>query len=158
MNYYRKLVSEGRLQDDSYIVVDGKLKQVQKERAPGSIVPATELGPEWQNEDIKQEEKNVDLWLKEFHGRSGQVATSRPIAPTKPKAAPRVVKSTVRRSNIGDLVKKMPRKTGLDDDNDFAMDCDPEIAHLQKRDWEAEWRERLDVYKKFKEYVRPVSL
>jgi hypothetical protein len=146
MNYYRKLVSEGRLKDDSYVVVDGKLKQVHKERAPGGIVPVTELGQEWQDEDIKQEEKNVDLWLKEFHGRSGCVATSRPIAAPKPKSVPRIVKRIIRKSNIGALVKNMPPRTDFDND-----ECDPEIAHLQKRDWESEWRERLDAYKKFME-------
>lgn len=148
MNYYRKLIGEGRLKDESYTIIDGKLKQLHKDRAPGNIVPATELGPEWQDEAIKQEEKNVDLWLKEFHGRSGCVATSRPISTPKPKAAPRLVKRTVRRSNIGELVKKMSPRTGLDDD-DFLMDYDPDIAHLQKRDRETEWRERLDAYKKF---------
>lgn len=148
MNYYRKLISDGKVKDESYAVVDGKIKQIHKERAPPGIVPTTELGPEWKDEEVKETEKNVDQWLKEFHGRSGNVATSRPLAAPKQKAAPRVIKSTTRRSNIGDMVKKMPPR-GPDDD--FMNEADPEIAHLQQRDWETEWRERLTMYKKFLE-------
>lgn len=44
MNYYRKLVSENKLKDDSYAMVDGKLKQIHKERAPSGEIPTTELG------------------------------------------------------------------------------------------------------------------
>lgn len=72
MNYYRKLVSEGKLRDESYAVVDGKLKQVHKERAPAAEIPETELGPEWETEEVKQIEKNVDMWLKQYHHRSGR--------------------------------------------------------------------------------------
>lgn len=152
MSYYRKLVADGTLQDESYITIDGKLKQVHKERLKGTV-PNTELGPEWKDEEVKEEEKNVDMWLKEFHGRSGTTATSRPIAPPKPKAAPRVVNTTSRRSNISDLVKKMPRKEYIPGgDDDFLGEIgDAEVAHLEARDWEKEWLERLESYKKFLE-------
>lgn len=150
MNYYRKLISDGKINDESYAIVDGKIKQIHKERAPSGIVPTTELSPDWkEDEEVKEAEKNVDKWLKEFHGRSGNPMTSRPLAPPKPKAAPRVVKTTSRRSNIGDLVKKMPPRSA---DDDFMMsEMDPEIAHLQQRDWETEWRDRLSMYKEFLE-------
>ncbi|KAI7904042.1 uncharacterized protein BX663DRAFT_417228, partial [Cokeromyces recurvatus] len=114
MNYYRKLVSEGKLKDDSYEIVDGKLKQTNKGFAPGTIIPTTELGPEWKQEEIRQQEREVDGWLKEFHGRSGQALTSRPITQPKPKAAPRVIRNTSRKSNISDLVKKMPPRSSSD--------------------------------------------
>lgn len=154
MNYYRKLVSDGKLQDESYIMENGKLKQVHKERLSGTI-PTTELGPEWKDEEVKEEERNVDKWLKEFHGRSGKSITSKPIAPPKSKAAPRVVQTTTRRTNtnsITDLVKNMPPKQYIPgDDDDFMMmeSSDPEVAHLQARDWETEWRERIENYEKF---------
>jgi hypothetical protein len=148
MNYYRKLVSDGTLHDESYITIDGKLKQVHKERLTGTV-PHTELGPEWKDEDVREEEKNVNTWLKEFHGRSGTTATSRPIAPPKQKAAPRVVNNTTRRSNISDLVKKMPKKQYIPGDDDFASEGDPEVAHLEARDWEKEWNQRLENYKEF---------
>lgn len=147
MNYYRKLISDGKLKDESYAIVDGKIKQIHKERAQSGIVPTAELGPEWKEEEVKETEKNVDAWLKEFHGRSGSSVTSRPVTAPKVKAAPRVIKSTARRSNIGDLVKKMPPRS----EDDFVAEADPEVAHLKERDWETEWRERLSMYKKFLE-------
>lgn len=147
MNFYRKLVSDGTLQDESYITIDGKLKQVHKERLSG-IIPTTELGPEWKDDEVKEEEKNIGRWLKELHGRSGQTATSRPIAAPKPKP---IHRPSVKRSNITDLVKKMPQKQyipGLDED-DFVMETEPDVAHIQARDWEEEWTKRLQGYKEF---------
>lgn len=145
MNYYRKLVSDGKLQDESYITVDGKLKQAHKERLSG-IVPNTELGPEWKDPDVKLEEKNIDQWLKEFHGRSGQSTTS--VIKAKSKPVPRVTAN--KRSNISDLVKKMPPKQYIPgEEEDFIMESEPEVAHLQARDWETEWRDRLENYQKF---------
>lgn len=149
MNFYRKLVSDGKLKDDSYITIDGKLKQIHKERLSG-IVPSTELGPEWKDEDVKEEEKNIDKWLKELHGRTGQTATSKPIVAPKQKAAPRVLNATSRRSNITDLVKKMPHREYIPGaDDDFMMEGEPDVAHLQARDWETEWIKRLENYKEF---------
>ncbi|KAG2237699.1 hypothetical protein INT48_009637 [Thamnidium elegans] len=145
MNYYRKLVSDGKLQDDSYITVDGKLKQTHKERLSGTV-PNTELGPEWKDPEVKEDEKNIDQWLKEFHGRSGQsLTTPKP----KPKVTtPRIV--TKKRSNISDLVKKMPPKQFIEGEDDFMMmESEPEVAHLQARDWETEWNDRLQNYRKF---------
>lgn len=72
MNYYRKLVEKGKLKDDSYEIVDGKLKQIRKDKINAGDVPITDLGPEWEDEDVKQAEKNVDLWLKQYHQRSGR--------------------------------------------------------------------------------------
>lgn len=146
MNYYRKLVSDGKLQDDSYITIDGKLKQVHKERLSGTV-PNTELGPEWKDPEVKEDEKNIDQWLKEFHGRSGQSLTA---PKPKPKVAtPRFV--TKKRSNISDLVKKMPPKQFIEgEEEDFMMmESEPEVAHLQARDWETEWNDRLQNYRKF---------
>jgi hypothetical protein len=151
MNYYRKLVSDGRLKDESYITENGKLKQVHKERLSGTV-PTTELGPEWKDEDVKEEEKNVDKWLKEFHNRTGKSAISKPIATPKQKATPRAINTTNRRitTNITDLVKRMPQKQYIPGgDDDFLMESDPDVAYLQARDWESEWRERLENYKKF---------
>lgn len=146
MNFYRKLVSDGTLQDESYITIDGKLKQVHKERLSG-IVPSTELGPEWKDEEVREEEKNIDQWLKELHGRSGHTATSRPITSSKPKVV-RVINN--RKSNITDLVKKMPKKQYIPGaDDDFMMEAEPEVAHIQARDWESEWIKRLQDYKEF---------
>ncbi|KAI9316691.1 hypothetical protein BX666DRAFT_1838732, partial [Dichotomocladium elegans] len=76
MNYYRKLVGENKIKDESYAIVDGKLKQVHKERAPTGEVPTTELGAEWASDDVKQVEKDVDRWLKQYHSRSGFAATA----------------------------------------------------------------------------------
>ncbi|KAI8341328.1 hypothetical protein BC941DRAFT_347368 [Chlamydoabsidia padenii] len=73
MNYYRKLVEKKKLEDPSYELVDGKLKQTKRQDAPGndSNIPTSELGPDWEREDVKQLEKNVDSWLKQYHKRSG---------------------------------------------------------------------------------------
>ena len=147
MNYYRKLVGDGVLEDKSYITENGKLKQAYKERLTGTV-PSTQLGPEWQDEQVKEEEKNVNNWLKEFHNRSGSTATARPIV--KQRAAPRVVNTTKRKTNISDLVKKMPGKERiLGEDDEFMSDGDPDIAHLEARDWENEWKTRLANYKEF---------
>ena len=71
MNYYRKLVTENKLKDDSYQMVGGKLKQIHKDRAPPGEIPTTELGPEWKAEDVRQAEQDVNDWLKQYHRRSG---------------------------------------------------------------------------------------
>ncbi|KAF7729339.1 hypothetical protein EC973_004595 [Apophysomyces ossiformis] len=155
MNYYRKLVSERKLQDESYAIIDGKLKQIHKDRAPGGEIPTTDLGSEWDGEDVKEVERNVDLWLKEFHNRSGSAAV-RSIAAPKPKAAPRVAKTiTGKKSNIGDLVKKQKPATVIDGDDDFMMESmEPEQVQLNgsNYDWEKDWNERLD---KLREFMRP---
>ncbi|KAI8098121.1 uncharacterized protein B0P05DRAFT_447743, partial [Gilbertella persicaria] len=80
MNYYRKLVSDGKLKDESYTIINGKLKQVVKDKAFGSHVLISDLGPAWQDEDVKQQEKQVDQWIKEFHGSK---LSARPVS--KPK-------------------------------------------------------------------------
>ncbi|KAI9309094.1 hypothetical protein BJ944DRAFT_154988 [Cunninghamella echinulata] len=71
MNYYRKLVENRKLKDPSYEIIDGKLKQTRKEVLVGTT-PTTELGSEWEQEYVKQIEKNVDMWLKQYHQRSGR--------------------------------------------------------------------------------------
>ncbi|KAI9282345.1 hypothetical protein BY458DRAFT_428796 [Sporodiniella umbellata] len=143
MNYYRKLVLDRRLEDSSYTVVDGKLKHVQKERGI-SGTPTVDDTAEWEDEDVKEIEKNVNQWIKEFHNRMQPVAKSRPIS--KPK-----LKTVSQKTNISDLVKKMPpRKPKTGDDDDFQEETvDPEIAHLQQRDLVAEWNDRLTNYKEF---------
>ncbi|CAO3698124.1 unnamed protein product [Rhizopus stolonifer] len=144
MNYYRKLVLDKRLEDSSYTVVDGKLKHVQKERS-ASGTPTADDSAEWETEAVKEIEKNVNQWIKDFHNRSQPTVKSRPVAKPKPKA---IISG---RTNISDLVKKMPRKKPVTgDEDDFQMDtADPEVAHLEQRDWDAEWKERLDMYKDF---------
>ncbi|KAI8063912.1 hypothetical protein BC940DRAFT_242760 [Gongronella butleri] len=71
MNYYRKLLEKKKLKDDAYEVVNGKLKLVQREKST-SHVPIMELGPEWQADDVKEIERNVDQWLAKYHSRSGR--------------------------------------------------------------------------------------
>ncbi|KAG0164971.1 hypothetical protein DFQ30_009145 [Apophysomyces sp. BC1015] len=157
MNYYRKLVSDNKIRDESYAMVDGKLKQIHKDRAPTGEIPTTDIGSEWQLEDVKQVERDVDLWLREFHNRSGSAAV-RSVTAVKTKAAPRVARTiTAKKSNIGDLVKKQRRNVAVedDDDDDFMMDSvEPEQANLKgsKYDWEKDWNERLERYK---EFMRP---
>lgn len=88
-------------------------------------------------------------------------ATTRP--PPKPKAAPKVVKNISSRPKNKEQNKLIVRK-GInnnivgnsgndmnDDEDDFIMmeASEPEIPHLQNRDWEKEWNERLDSYKAF---------
>lgn len=71
MNYYRKLVENKKLKDESYEIIDGKLKQTRKDLLTGST-PTTDLGSEWDDDYVKQIEKNVDAWLKQYHQRSGR--------------------------------------------------------------------------------------
>lgn len=72
MNYYRKLLEKKTLKDSSYEVVDGKLKQTKRGDISGVDPPTTVLGPDWESEHVKQMEKNVDMWLKQHHQRSGR--------------------------------------------------------------------------------------
>ncbi|CAO3595725.1 unnamed protein product [Absidia cylindrospora] len=155
MNYYRKLLEKGKLKDDSYEIVDGKLKQTRKEKINVGDVPNTDLGPEWEDDDVKHVAANVDRWLKQYHQRSGSAAV-RPINKPKPIPKPRVPKSTIsnRNNKIASLVKNQylyKRDFPLDDDNDdFLMEtAEPEQAHLAIVDWSAEWNERLEEYKAF---------
>lgn len=147
MNYYRRLVLDGKLEDSSYAVVDGKLKQIQKERSTAIGAPTADHGPEWDSEEVKEIERNVDQWIKEFHGHSQSFTKNRPVAKPRPKATPNLSG----KAKISDLVKKMPRKQQVKgDDDDFQMDsADPEIAYLAQKDWDAEWQERLQMYKDF---------
>ncbi|KAI8890705.1 hypothetical protein K501DRAFT_167951 [Backusella circina FSU 941] len=159
MNYYRKLLLEKKLKDDDYVVEGGKLKRnPTASNVSTSAMPSTDLGPEWETEDVKNIEKDVNQWLKEYHGRSGVTNLSKPINKT-PKA-PRIPKPTFRKSNhISDLVKKMPvrpkipRLDGEEDDLE-EMETEAEIAHLEHRDLETEWKERLAGYK---EFIKPYS-
>ncbi|CAO3636362.1 unnamed protein product [Cunninghamella echinulata] len=167
MNYYRKLVENRKLKDPSYEIIDGKLKQTRKEVLIGTT-PTTELGSEWEQEYVKQIEKNVDMWLKQYHQRSGSTTTTRPTP--KPKvSASRVLKNTTLNSKKKEHNKLVFKKTtspsisnnnnnsdlGVefdgDDDDDFIMleTSEPEIAHLKERDWEKEWNEKLSSYKAF---------
>ncbi|KAI8967373.1 hypothetical protein BDF20DRAFT_829740 [Mycotypha africana] len=154
MGNYRRLLSAGQLTDDSYETINGKLKQTNRGKPPGYKVPVMDkLGPEWEDEEVKEIEKNVDQWVKEFHAGSASLKKGPSRSSTAKKAAPRVLKTTSRGSSIGNLLKKMPsqnRETGTD--YDFMIEAvDPEIAHLQQRDWETEWQSRLENYKKFLE-------
>jgi hypothetical protein len=72
MNYYRKLLEKKTLKDASYEVVDGKLKQTKKGDISGVDPPTMVLGPDWESDHVKQVEKNVDMWLKQHHQRSGR--------------------------------------------------------------------------------------
>jgi hypothetical protein len=87
------------------------------------------------------------MWIKEFHGHSQSFTKNRPVAKPRPKATPNLSG----KAKISDLVKKMPRKQQVKgDDDDFQMDlADPEIAYLAQKDWDAEWQERLQMYKDF---------
>ncbi|KAI9019554.1 hypothetical protein CLU79DRAFT_704668 [Phycomyces nitens] len=70
MNYYRKLVKDGVLKDDAYATQNGVLKQITKDRT-NSTASATELGAEWNTEEVKEIERNVDSWIKDIHSRNG---------------------------------------------------------------------------------------
>ncbi|KAI8971357.1 hypothetical protein BDB01DRAFT_730696 [Pilobolus umbonatus] len=148
MNHYRKLVNDGILKDASYGIVDGKLKQLYKDRAPAGDIPNTELGSIWDSAEVKEEEENVNRWLKEFHSRSGASTTSRPISTPKPKMT-RVVKKTNEKLNILSLVKRMPKKKMISEDDDFMSESEPELIHLPQHNWDDEWNKRLDKYKEF---------
>ncbi|KAI7878891.1 hypothetical protein K492DRAFT_132181 [Lichtheimia hyalospora FSU 10163] len=169
MNYYRKLVGDNKIKDSSYAVVDGKLKQVQKDRGISGTPSTSKLGEEWESEQVKEIERNVDRWLKEYHRRSGTASTS--VARTRQPAAPRVPRTPTIRKPISDMVKKMPPPRQplfiLDDDDDDedAMDVllntqEPEHAnlHIRKHDYEKELRERLEAYNKFMQpFLDPIS-
>lgn len=170
MNYYRRLVAEKKIHDPSYAMVDGKLKQVQKDRGTGGTPAISKLGEEWESEQVKEIERNVDRWLKEYHHRSGTALTS--VSRIRQPAAPRPPKRPVARKSISDMVKKMPPPRQplfvLDDDDEDdenAMDVfmstqEPEHAnlHVRKHDYEKELRERLEAYNKFMQpFLDPIS-
>ncbi|KAL0082160.1 hypothetical protein J3Q64DRAFT_1633566 [Phycomyces blakesleeanus] len=71
MNYYRRLVRRGEIKDNAYDTTNGVLKHVGRERASVTI-SSTELGPEWETEHVKNIEKNVNNWIKEFHNSTGR--------------------------------------------------------------------------------------
>lgn len=69
MSYYRTLVQKGILKDENYEVVDGKLKSSKNRHISSPTLECT-LGPEWETEEVRQVERQVDEWVKEFHGAS----------------------------------------------------------------------------------------
>ncbi|CAO3640124.1 unnamed protein product [Cunninghamella blakesleeana] len=163
MNYYRKLVENKKLKDESYEIIGGKLKQTRKDLLTGTT-PTTDLGSGWDDEYVKQIEKNVDEWLKQYHQRSGSAITR---SLPKPKDTPKVIKNTSSRSKKivqnklivrngvnNNIIRNNSSDTNdddFDDDDDFMMmeASEPEIAHLTNRNWEKEWNEKLDSYKDF---------
>ncbi|KAI7872472.1 hypothetical protein BDF14DRAFT_1716970 [Spinellus fusiger] len=66
MNYYRRLVCHGTLIDDAYTTDDGKIRCLHKSRFT-TLHDAVSLGPEWETEKVKAIEKNVDLWIRQYH-------------------------------------------------------------------------------------------
>lgn len=71
-SYYRKLIQSKKIQDDAYAMVDGKLKMVDKNRTNAGEIATSELSPAWQTDEVKEIEREVDQWLKEYHNRSGR--------------------------------------------------------------------------------------
>lgn len=152
MSYYRSLVKKGILKDENYTIVDGKLKGSNNRFGAPSISNYS-LDPEWETEEVKQIERQVDEWIKEFHGGSAikqpAVVRRKPTTATSTTTA----RSRNQKSRISDMITKMPQKQPRgdndDDDDDFVDNGDAEVAYLQERDWDKEWKERLEAYKDF---------
>ncbi|ORE01153.1 hypothetical protein BCV72DRAFT_217833 [Rhizopus microsporus var. microsporus] len=153
MSYYRSLVKKGILKDENYTIVDGKLKGSSNRFGAPSISNYS-LDPEWETEEVKQIERQVDEWIKEFHG--GSVIKQPTAVRRKPATAASTTAARPRnqKSRISDMITKMPQKqlrgeNDDDDDDGFVDNGDAEVAHLQERDWDKEWKERLEAYKNF---------
>ncbi|OZJ05144.1 hypothetical protein BZG36_01392 [Bifiguratus adelaidae] len=87
--YYRKLIQGGKLKDDAYAMVDGKLKMVNKKHA-GSAATGS-LSDAWKTERVQAQEKEIEAWIKEYHptaaiGSVTSYAIHKP-APSKPKTS-----------------------------------------------------------------------
>jgi hypothetical protein len=53
-------------------MVDGKLKMIDKSRTNVGEVASSELSDAWQTDEVKEIEKEVEQWLREYHNRSGR--------------------------------------------------------------------------------------
>ncbi|GAB5589291.1 hypothetical protein Unana1_04191 [Umbelopsis nana] len=153
-SYYRKLIQSKKIQDDAYAMVDGKLKMVDKNRTNAGEIATSELSPAWQTDEVKEIEREVDQWLKEYHNRSGSIVAKKPAAP-KPKAAPRVYKSTTSKS--GDIAALVKQNIGvgdfrlLTDEEAFMLAAEPSAIKVRRRNWDLVWNESLQEYRKFVE-------
>ncbi|KAI9287742.1 hypothetical protein BC943DRAFT_274447 [Umbelopsis sp. AD052] len=70
--YYRKLIQSKKIKDDAYAIVDGKLKMVDKNRTNAGEAATSALSSAWDLDEVKEIEREVDQWLKEYHNRSGR--------------------------------------------------------------------------------------
>ncbi|KAG2171780.1 hypothetical protein INT43_008160 [Umbelopsis isabellina] len=152
--YYRKLIQSKKIQDDAYAMVDGKLKMVDKSRTNAGEVATSELSEAWQTDEVQAIEKEVEQWLREYHNRGGSIAVKKPAAP-KPKAAPRVHKSTAAKS--GDIAALVKQNIGvgdfrlLSDEEAFMLAAEPSAIKVRRRNWDEIWQASLKEYRQFVE-------
>jgi hypothetical protein len=66
------LIQSNKIKDEAYAMVDGKLKMVDKTRTNAGEIATSELSPAWQTDEVKEIEREVEQWLKEYHNRSGR--------------------------------------------------------------------------------------
>lgn len=68
--HYRRLIAEGKLKDEAYVVVEGKLKQVGRDRIGGGVATGIEgLSERWKTEQVREIERKVEAWLREVKAR-----------------------------------------------------------------------------------------
>ncbi|KAJ2963951.1 hypothetical protein NQZ79_g1115 [Umbelopsis isabellina] len=152
--YYRKLIQSKKIQDDAYAMVDGKLKMVDKSRTNAGEVATSELSEAWQTDEVRDIEKQVEQWLREYHNRSGSIVVKKPAAP-KPKAAPRVYKSTAAKS--GDIAALVKQNIGvgdfrlLTDEEAFMLAAEPSVIKVRRRNWDEIWQASSKEYRQFVE-------
>jgi hypothetical protein len=66
------LIQSKKIKDEAYAMVDGKLKMVDKNRTNAGEVATSGLSNAWETDEVKEIEREVDQWLKEYHNRSGR--------------------------------------------------------------------------------------
>ena len=82
------------------------------------------------------------------------IVAKKPAAP-KPKAAPRVYKSTTSKS--GDIAALVKQNIGvgdfrlLTDEEAFMLAAEPSAIKVRRRNWDLVWNESLQEYRKFVE-------
>ncbi|RUS19143.1 hypothetical protein BC937DRAFT_87939 [Endogone sp. FLAS-F59071] len=89
--HYRRLITEGILKDEAYAVVEGKLKQVGRERTGGVVAGTDGLSERWKTEQVREMERKVEAWLREVKMKS---ATSLPFESASTSASTTSVSTT----------------------------------------------------------------
>ncbi|KAL1920150.1 uncharacterized protein VTP21DRAFT_1296 [Calcarisporiella thermophila] len=154
-SYYRKLIEQGKLKDESYAMIEGKLQMVNKARNLGGEVATSKLSDAWQTPEVKEIEANVNEWLKEFHGRSGESIPQRvrriPAArSTSANASPRPISQ---RKLGGNLRPLMPGENYIDDDDDSFQSYKEKLENRKRR-----FIARLDMSSRLEEYRQFLSV
>lgn len=112
MTHYRSLLFEGKLKDDNFEVIEGKLICKVKGRQYKKR-PLSDYGNEMDSEEAKKLSQKIDEWVERHHPN---FVHSRSKAKTKRTPSKRSSKRIPSRSQ-----KSIPHKRNADNDREFEL-------------------------------------